>query len=266
MKSKIHLQGHPLHPILVSFPIAFFIGSLFFDILGLAYSRITFHETSRFLATGGIGFALLAAIPGLIDYLFTVPPNSTGKARAAKHGLINTTVVIVFISALLLGNKDNVSMGLITGLKGLGVILLSIAGWMGGTLVYRNQIGVDIRYAHAGKWKEEFVEEKREVFEVAQSEELKVGQMKLLRVGKKRIVVGRTENGYAVFDDQCTHRGGSLAGGALICGTVQCPWHGSQFNVNTGIVVAGPAKENIKTYSVTESNGKVFVNLDLPAQ
>ena len=83
--------------------------------------------------------------------------------------------------------------------------------------------------------------------------------MKLIHVNGNRIVIARTEKGYTGFDDHCTHRGGSLAGGAMICGTVQCPWHGSQFDTYTGKVMAGPAKENIKTYMVKEVDGKVIL-------
>jgi nitrite reductase/ring-hydroxylating ferredoxin subunit len=81
--------------------------------------------------------------------------------------------------------------------------------------------------------------------------------MKLLRVGGKRIVLARTEDGYVAFDDRCTHRGGSLAGGVMMCGTVQCLWHGSQFDVATGVVKGGPAKTNIAVYRVAEENGNV---------
>ncbi|MDQ3552038.1 MAG: Rieske (2Fe-2S) protein [Bacteroidota bacterium] len=76
--------------------------------------------------------------------------------------------------------------------------------------------------------------------------------MKLLHIKDKRIVLAKTENKYVAFDDRCTHKGGSLAGGSIMCGTVQCPWHGSQFNVFNGYVTAGPAKEKIKIYTVTE--------------
>jgi nitrite reductase/ring-hydroxylating ferredoxin subunit len=88
-------------------------------------------------------------------------------------------------------------------------------------------------------------------------DELKVDQMKLLRVGPKRIVLARTEKGYVAFDDRCTHRGGSLAGGVMICGTVQCLWHGSQFDVSTGKVKAGPAKQEIGVYPVKEEGEEV---------
>ena len=181
------------------------------------------------------------------------------KKRATNHALVNTLMVIIFGIALVLRLQQNISFMLITGFELVGVILLSIAGWLGGTLVYRNQIGVDIRYAYAGKWKEEYIDSNEQEIHVASASELKVNQMILVHLNGKRIVIARTEKGYTAFDDHCTHRGGSLAAGAMICGTVQCPWHGSQFDALTGNVIAGPAKENIKTYSVKEVGGKVML-------
>jgi len=129
---------------------------------------------------------------------------------------------------------------------------MSAAGFLGGTLVYRNQIGVDHRYANAGKWQEEtrLHAESRALMSTAAG--LDVNQMKLVHVDAARVAVARTEKGYAAFDDRCTHKGGPLSDGALICGTVQCPWHGSQFDVHTGEVKCGPAQENIKTYDVDD--------------
>jgi nitrite reductase/ring-hydroxylating ferredoxin subunit len=63
------------------------------------------------------------------------------------------------------------------------------------------------------------------------------------------------------FNDRCTHRGGSLAGGVMICGTVQCLWHGSQFDVITGKVACGPAKEAIAVYEVDERGPDVILML-----
>jgi nitrite reductase/ring-hydroxylating ferredoxin subunit len=208
----------------------------------------------------GIIGALLAASPGAVDYFKTVPPNSSAKKRATKHALLNITNLVLFLIAWIL-KGNNINPYVILVLELIGIILLAIAGWLGGTLVYRNQIGVDPRYANAGKWKEEEKDETKGQIEVASADELKTDQMKLIHVNDKRIVIARTEKGYVAFDDHCTHKGGSLAGGAMICETVQCPWHGSQFDVNTGAVKAGPAKEKINTYNVSETNGKVYLNL-----
>lgn len=260
MRSKAQIKSHPIHPILVSFPIAFFIGTFIFDVLGIIYDYDIFYAVSFYMQISGIIGALLAAIPGAIDYFKTVPPNSSGKKRATKHALLNITNLILFLVSWLL-KGDDVSPYIILILEIVGIILLAIAGWLGGTLVYRNQIGVDPRYANAGKWKEEEKENAGGLIEVASSDELQTDQMKLIHVNDKRIVIARSEEGYVAFDDHCTHKGGSLAGGSMICGTVQCPWHGSQFDVKTGMVKAGPAKEKINTYTVSESNGKVYLNL-----
>jgi nitrite reductase/ring-hydroxylating ferredoxin subunit len=78
-------------------------------------------------------------------------------------------------------------------------------------------------------------------------------------VNGHRLVLARLARGFAVFDDRCTHRGGSLADGVCIGGTVQCLWHGSQFDCATGAVSAGPAKEKIRVYAVKEEQGRVLL-------
>jgi uncharacterized membrane protein/nitrite reductase/ring-hydroxylating ferredoxin subunit len=261
MRSKAQIKGHPIHPMLVGFPIAFFIGTLLFDVLGYVNDRPDFTMTGFYLEAAGIISALVTAVPGIIDYVFTVPPKSSGKKRAAQHGLINISTVVIFTIAWFYRQNLDASTALVLALETIGVIALFVSGWLGGTLVYRNEIGVDVRYANAGKWKEADVSQETGLIEVAEAGELKLNQMKLIRLRNKRIVLGMTENGYVAFDDRCTHRGGSLAGGTMICGTVQCPWHGSQFSVSTGELKAGPAKEKINTYVVREANGKVLVQL-----
>jgi nitrite reductase/ring-hydroxylating ferredoxin subunit len=140
----------------------------------------------------------------------------------------------------------------------VGFGFVCFGGWLGGTLVYRNQIGVDHRYADAGKWYEQDVTAGQgEHIVVAKCDELKAGQMKLLHVNDRRIVLARTDEGYCAFDDRCTHRGGPLSDGVLACKTVTCPWHGSQFDVTNGSLKAGPAEEKINTWTVEESGGEV---------
>jgi uncharacterized membrane protein/nitrite reductase/ring-hydroxylating ferredoxin subunit len=261
MKSKAHIQSHPLHPILVAFPIAFFIGAFIFDGLSLVTGNTSFWQTGYYLAIAGIAGALLAAIPGAIDYFYCVPPKSSAKKRASQHALINLINVFIFAFATYYRRTEDASAYWVLAAEGFGVILLSVAGWMGGTLVHRNQIGVDHRYANAGKWKEAYLEQTSGAIEVASIQELKVNALKLLHIGDKRIALGRTEKGYVAFDDHCTHRGGSLADGVLICNTIHCPWHGSHFDVETGAVKAGPAKDPIATYPIEERDGKVFLLL-----
>jgi nitrite reductase/ring-hydroxylating ferredoxin subunit/uncharacterized membrane protein len=262
MKSKANIKGHSLHQILIAFPVAFFTGTLIFDALGAINHNPGFWQTGSYLEIAGIIAGLIAAVPGLIDYLYTVPPDSSAKKRGTQHAIINVLMLAFFTWAYVFRkNHDEFSITVIN-LEIVGVIMICVAGWMGGTLVNRNQIGVDIRYANAGKWKEASPEISNGIVEAAATDELKTDQMKLLHVNDTRIVVAKTEKGYVAFEDRCPHKGGSLAGGAMICGTVQCPWHGSQFDVNNGSCKAGPAKTGIKTYAVTESDGKVYVAIN----
>jgi len=261
MKSKANIKGHPVHPMLVVFPIAFFVGTLLFDVLGRIYESADLITTAYYLEIAGVVAGLITAIPGIIDYFFTIPPKSSAKKRGTQHGVINVITVAIFAFVWFYRQGTNNSPALIIVLESIGVIAIGVSGWLGGTLVYRNQIGVDPRYANAGKWKELEVNQEKGLIEAAMQNELEVNQMKLIVLKNKRIVLGKTENGYVAFDDSCTHRGGSLAGGAMICGTVQCTWHGSQFNVTTGEVKAGPAKEGIKTYPVKTSDGKVLIEV-----
>jgi nitrite reductase/ring-hydroxylating ferredoxin subunit/uncharacterized membrane protein len=260
MRSKAHLKSHPIHPILIGFPLAFFIGSFAFDVLYLLNENASLQATAYHLNIAGVIGGVMAAVPGIIDFIHTVPPASSAKKRAATHGLLNTTNLLLFVAVIFLKRNDSLSYPLLVGLEAIGVVILFVAGWMGGTLVYRNQIGVDPRYADAGKWKEEHLDE-TDVVKVAKSDELKLNQMKLVHVGDQRIVIARSEEGYVAFDDHCTHKGGSLAGGAMMCGTVQCPWHGSQFNVHNGNVTAGPANKKIETYTTEERDGIIYLDL-----
>lgn len=261
MRSRASLKGHPIHAMLIPFPFAFLTGAFLFDVIGTWLDRPALWTTGAHLAWAGIAFALIAAVPGFIDYLFTVPPNSTGKKRATKHMLVNLSAVTLFLIAAYVRGAAGVPPDpVILVVEAVAIGLLGTGGWMGGTLVYRNQIGIDHRYAEAGKWKESRVEaEGKKPVAVAKANDLEPNQMQLVRVDGKRIVLARTDDGWAAFDDHCTHRGGSLAGGVMACGTVTCPWHGSQFDVDTGEVRAGPAKKGIPTYTVEEKDGQVWL-------
>jgi len=259
MKSKAVLLGHPLHPMLIPFPFAFLTGAVLFDVGGRLGDVPSWWITGSYLSVLGIASAVIAALPGLIDYLWTVPPHSSGKSRATRHMMANLSAVALFVVAWWI--RDNTTMRpdvVVLALEAAALGFLSAGAYMGGTLVTRNLISVDHRYAGAGKWRDETIETRAgQPVTVAKSDELKIDQMKLLRVGGRRIVLARTEHGYVAFDDRCTHKGGSLAGGVMVCGTVQCLWHGSQFDVSTGKVKAGPAEKAVRVYRVTDEAGEV---------
>jgi uncharacterized membrane protein/nitrite reductase/ring-hydroxylating ferredoxin subunit len=252
LRSRAHIKSHPLHPILVSFPIAFFTSTVVCDAICFFKPNEDLQHVSRWLVLAGICSGLIAAIPGIIDYYSIVPPKSSARKRATKHAWLNVTAIVVFTASVIASG----SFFLTSLLHLLGFVLVSIAGWHGGTLVYRNQIGVDHRYAGAGKWRE--IDAGIKGVPAESVDKLLLNQMMLVRLDGKRMVIARADSGLVAFDDFCTHRGGTLADGSLACNIVQCPWHGSQFDVLSGEVKSGPAKDPVGTYSL-EVSGDVYI-------
>lgn len=240
---------------LIPFPFAFLSGGWGFRVAAAISGNDELKTVSRYLVPAGLVAGLVAAVPGLVDYLNSVPPQSSAKERATKHALINVTSLALFAAGWLAGRKRDNALPL--ALHSVGTATLCVGSWMGGTLAYRNQIGVDHRYAEAGKWREEQIDPHKPGALEEVSHDLGINQMKLVHAAEKRIAVGRTGKGYVAFQDRCTHRGGPLSDGVLMCGTVQCPWHGSQFDVHTGEVKAGPAEKDIETYDVHTQRKKV---------
>ena len=259
MRSRAKISSHPIHPMLIAFPIGLWVTGFIFDLIGVWGDHPGFYQAGFYMVIAGCVGAALAAVAGVMDLLSVVPPQSSARRRGITHGLLNSAILIAFIyeavrrSAAVGYIPDTVSLVIAF----IAILALGYSGWLGGTLVYRNQIGVDHRYAGAGKYKERTLDG----FDrpVCNTNELSQGQMMLAKIGGERIVVGKCETGMVAFSDHCTHRGGPLSDGVLIGCTVQCPWHGSNFDVNTGRVVAGPAEEKIKTYEIEIRANEVYV-------
>lgn len=258
MRARAQFRSHPIHPMLVAFPIGLWIGSFAFDVAAIAGGDSALAAAGFYAVIGGCAGAVLAAVAGTTDLFGVVPPRSSAKKRGYTHALLNVIALALFIVvAARRGGAGAMPDGFSILLSGIGVVLILCSGWLGGTLVYRNQIGVDHRYANAGKWRERTLAGWDQP--VCNQSELADGQMLLAEVKGRKIVVGRCPEGMFAFSDHCTHKGGPLSDGALVGCTVQCPWHGSQFDIRSGHVVAGPARSSIETYPVEVRGGEVFV-------
>jgi nitrite reductase/ring-hydroxylating ferredoxin subunit/uncharacterized membrane protein len=255
MKSYASINGHPIHPMLIVYPFALLTGAFGCRVAEATSGNRELKTVSDYLVRAGIGAGLLAAVPGSLDYFRSVPPESSGRDRATKHALLNVTGLGLFAAGWLLGRGNgNLRRAWPLFFEGMGTAVMCVAGYLGGTLVYRNQIGVDHRYADAGKWQEASIDDSRGQALVSAAHGLGVNQMKLVHADGRRVAVARTEEGYVAFQDRCTHKGGPLSDGALMCGRVQCPWHGSQFDVKTGEVKCGPAAKDIAVYASSDAH------------
>jgi nitrite reductase/ring-hydroxylating ferredoxin subunit len=94
---------------------------------------------------------------------------------------------------------------------------------------------------------------------VAETKDVQASQMKAVDVNGERVCVANVEGRYYAIGNVCTHMGGPLAEGKLEEHVVQCPWHGSRFDIRTGEVVRPPAMRPEPTYEVKEENNNILI-------
>jgi uncharacterized membrane protein len=140
IRSPASINGHPVHPMLVPFPIVLFIGALVTDVAYVVDGSQGWAEASKWLLGAGILGALLAALAGFADFLGS---SRIREFRAAwLHMFANLTVVVVELVnfVLRLGHENSAaSIGL--ALSVVAALLLLFSGWKGGELVFRHGVG-----------------------------------------------------------------------------------------------------------------------------
>jgi uncharacterized membrane protein len=143
MKAKARLFGHPIHQMLIVFPLGLLATSLFFDIARLSSGNPQWGTISYYLIAVGIIMGLVAAVFGLIDWL-SIPGGTRAKRIGLLHGGGNVVVVLLFAGSWLLRRADpgNPPTPAII-LSVLAVLLALVTGWLGGELVDRLGVGVD---------------------------------------------------------------------------------------------------------------------------
>jgi nitrite reductase/ring-hydroxylating ferredoxin subunit len=95
-------------------------------------------------------------------------------------------------------------------------------------------------------------------------DELGERELAAFPVTGKRIAIAKVDEAFYAFGDTCTHQGCSLAEGELDGTTVTCPCHGSEFDVTTGEVLRGPAREPVRSYPVRVEDGLLRVEACRP--
>lgn len=143
MESKAKLLGHPIHPMLIVFPLGLLATAVIFDIVGLSSGNPFWFQVSFWMIAAGIVGGLLAAIFGVIDWL-AIPRNTRAWNVGLWHGAGNVVVVVLFIVSWLLRRPDpaNPTAGALT-LSFVAVLLALVTGWLGGELVDRLGVGVE---------------------------------------------------------------------------------------------------------------------------
>ena len=94
---------------------------------------------------------------------------------------------------------------------------------------------------------------------VADTKDIQPSQMKEVELNGEKICVANAEGKYYAIGNVCTHLGGPLAQGKLEGYEVQCPWHGSRFDIRTGRVARPPAIRPEPTYEIKVENDNILL-------
>jgi len=271
---KDFLEGkpfrHPLHPMLVHFPIGLFFLSLLLDITSFVFPNVPNLVLASFYAISlGVVTALLAAVPGFADYT-DIRRDHPAKRTATAHMTLNLIVVALYAINLAVRFSADVDLRvhpLAFSFSLVGVAVLSISGYLGGQLVYDDGIGVGRHKRHMPPPRDTIhltvpIPGADGVFvPIMAAQQLRERETLRVEIGGQIMTIAKIENQLFAFQEFCTHRFGPLSEGKFEGFNVQCPWHNSCFDVRTGKVTKGPARVDLKILKVEMREGKVGVPL-----
>ncbi len=219
--------GHPLHPVLTDIPIGAYTVAAAMDALEILGEKRCTPAADGAIAVGFVG-AVGAAITGLTDWTGT-----TKKKRriGLMHGLLNTGATLCYAGSLAMRRRKE-SRGASIALAMLGYGLTVTASYLGGHLVFREQVGVD-HTATADPYPEKYVD-------VLPEDELKNNEMKCVHADNIPVLLVKQHNRIRAI-------------------ALRCPWHQSVFSLDDGSVIEGPASEPQPSFSVRIRKGMIQV-------
>jgi nitrite reductase/ring-hydroxylating ferredoxin subunit len=227
--------GHPLHPAAVLVPAGAFLSSAILD---------ASNEPSAAQRLVGVGLvsSVPAAVAGWSDWLDT-----DGAER--RVGLVHATANALGLLAYGISWSSRKRGGRGTAAAATGLSLIGLGGWLGGHLAYALGVGVDTTAFRAGP---------SEWTSVCTSDAVTT-ELAGVDAGDVTLLLTRLDGRVVALENRCTHRGGGLADGTRVDDCVECPWHGSRFDLASGAVTRGPATRPQPTYEVREREGHVEV-------
>lgn len=144
MESRIKVLGHPVHPMLVMFPIALFVAATIFDIIDVAGGPGFLGELAYWNILVGLIGGVLAVIAGAVD-LLAVPSGTRAKRVGVAHGATNVAVLLLFaaIWAVRMAADNRAAGGALVAIEVVAIAGAGLGAWLGGELVDRLGVGVD---------------------------------------------------------------------------------------------------------------------------
>jgi uncharacterized membrane protein len=143
MESRTKLFGHPVHPMLIVFPLGLLGAAVIFDAIRLFTGNGYWSEIAFWMIAGGIVSGFIAAPFGAIDWL-AIPSGTRASRIGFLHGIGNVIVLMLFaLSWWMRRDAPGVPDGVALAASFLAFGLALATGWLGGELVDRLGVGVD---------------------------------------------------------------------------------------------------------------------------
>ncbi len=148
MYSKIKLMGHPLHPMLIAYPVALYTATLVCYLVYAVGGDPFWFRVGYVANVAGVVMAIVTALPGFADWLLGIPTGTPAKQTGLYHMLANVGALLLFIlSAVLNAGQWNATTpgawtGLVLALVGVGLTI--VAGFFGWSLIQDHHVGVHL--------------------------------------------------------------------------------------------------------------------------
>jgi len=241
--------GHPLHPIITDVPVGSWSAAVVLDGIELFGKKKYAPGADAAIAIGLVG-ALGSAVSGMTDWTGT-----TKKKRSIglMHGIMNISATALYATSYYI-RRSKGSRKTAIGLAMLGYGITSAAAYLGGHLVYAEQVGVD-HTAISAEYPKDFVA-------VLPENELAENKMIAAKAGEIAVLLVKQKGEIFAIANTCSHLGGPLCDGDLLdnC-AVRCPWHHSIFSLKDGSVIDGPATEPQPKFETRVNNGQIEIRL-----
>lgn len=239
--------GHALHPVLTDIPVGAWTAALALDAIEMMTGREDIGDASDLVIGIGLLGAVGSAVTGAADW-----SESYGRSKnvGVVHGLLNLAAASVYTAALISRRGKSREKGI--ALSMLGYAIASFSAYLGGHLVFGEQLGVD-HTATADQ------DQPKEFKAVMRDSELKERKPVRVDVDDTAILLVRINGEVNAITNTCSHLGGPLDEGKLEGENIRCPWHGSVFCVTDGSVVEAPATFPARVFDVRVRNGQIEV-------
>jgi nitrite reductase/ring-hydroxylating ferredoxin subunit/uncharacterized membrane protein len=230
--------GHPLHAVLTDVPIGAFTLTIILDV---ANQRPAADITLVF----GILAMLGAALAGFADYADT---DGLARQRATVHSVLMIVALLIYVVSALIRWGDPTDRTVAIATSVVAYVILASAAFVGGDVVYAlgNMVDRHAWRSRGTKWAA-----------VDAPAQIPEGVPTKARMGAQTLLLVRQGDSMFALHETCAHAGGPLSEGQIVNGCIECPWHGSRFELATGHLKRGPSVYDQPRYEIrrTEAGG-----------